>query len=34
MELEITKDCECSDEEKVHFHCCGQEMHKKTLQEK
>ena len=26
MELEVTKDCRCKDGEKVHFHCCGQEM--------
>jgi hypothetical protein len=26
MELEVTKDCGCSDPNGVHFHCCNQEM--------
>lgn len=34
MELEITKDCNCSQDEKVHFHCCGKEMHKNFSHEK
>lgn len=28
MELKITKDCGCAEENHVHFHCCGQEMKK------
>jgi hypothetical protein len=27
MELEITVECQCKDE-RVHFHCCGEEMKK------
>ncbi|MBL9092967.1 MAG: hypothetical protein JNL96_17245 [Planctomycetaceae bacterium] len=26
MELQITKDCHCSGDDHVHFHCCGKEM--------
>jgi len=26
MEIKVTKDCHCKEEEHVHFHCCGQEM--------
>lgn len=28
MELQITVDCRCEEEDHVHFHCCGQELHK------
>lgn len=28
MELQVTKDCKCSAQEHVHFHCCNKEMHK------
>jgi hypothetical protein len=26
MELQITADCHCDDHNKVHFHCCGEEL--------
>ena len=28
MELEITADCKCRDDEAAHFECCGQELSK------
>ena len=28
MELQVTADCHCKEDERVHFHCCGQEMDK------
>ena len=26
MELKITQDCRCEEDDMVHFHCCGKEM--------
>ncbi len=26
MELQVTADCHCKEDEHVHFRCCGQEM--------
>jgi hypothetical protein len=26
MEVQITADCACKDQGKVHFHCCDQEL--------
>lgn len=28
MQLEITVDCKCKEEARVHFHCCESEMSK------
>lgn len=28
MELEVTADCRCEGTNKVHFHCCDQELKK------
>jgi len=28
MEVQVTADCRCQDPDHVHFHCCGQELHK------
>jgi hypothetical protein len=28
MEIEVTADCSCSEDQHVHFHCCDQEMTK------
>ena len=28
MEIEVTADCNCKENEHVHFHCCGQELTK------
>ena len=28
MEIQVTSDCRCQEEEMVHFHCCGQELEK------
>jgi hypothetical protein len=26
MAIQVTKDCNCKEDEHVHFHCCGREM--------
>jgi hypothetical protein len=26
MEIQVTADCRCHDDEHAHFHCCGQEL--------
>ncbi len=26
MEIEVTQECGCDEQEHVHFHCCGREM--------
>ena len=26
MEILVTADCHCKEDEHVHFHCCGREM--------
>jgi len=28
MEIKVTEDCHCDQPSMVHFHCCGQELHK------
>ena len=28
MEIEVTVECKCKDDEHVHFHCCGMELTK------
>lgn len=28
MEIEVTVQCQCSEDQHVHFHCCGKEMTK------
>jgi len=28
MEVQVTADCRCQQADKVHFHCCGQELQK------
>jgi hypothetical protein len=28
MEIQVTVDCKCREDEHVHFHCCGREMSK------
>jgi len=26
MEIQVTTECHCPDPDRVHFHCCGQEL--------
>ena len=28
MEVQVTADCRCQQPSTVHFHCCGEELHK------
>ena len=28
MEIKVTADCHCKEDEHVHFHCCGKELTK------
>lgn len=30
MEIKVTVDCKCQRDHQVHFHCCGQELTKKS----
>ncbi len=30
MEIQVTSDCRCQGDDHVHFHCCGQELVKKS----
>lgn len=29
MELQVTADCKCQNDDHMHFQCCGQEMRKR-----